>query len=193
MNKISKVICSGMMRSGSTWSFNIVRLIMQEMFGNVHTTYANYDDIDKVIARLNGLAVIKAHFPSKKVVADILDSKVMNVFTARDPRDCYVSRRAFQGNESKGDSLRLIKNSELYATAFLSKPETTLFVMYENIVCNPIREIQRIGEYLGCEITQDGAENLHAITNPEAVKELTSGFDGMAGIYKRDGHKVYRW
>jgi hypothetical protein len=160
-------------------------------YGGISTYYANYDNIDGLVAKVSGRTIIKAHFPSEQVVKDIVGLKLKNIFTVRDPRDCYVSRRAFQENETKEESVRLVKNSEAYAMAFLSNPQSTLFIQYENIVEQPEVEIKRIGEYLGAPLSDIDCKHIHDITKPESVKKLVTEFDGMgSAIIEREGHKL---
>jgi len=183
-------ICSGMMRSASTWAFNIARMISQGLYGDVQAQYCNIGDIDAVIANASGPMVIKAHYPSRDAMVGILSGRFRNIYTIRDPRDCYVSRRAFVPTETPAESLSVIMAAKPYAEVFLSFPDRSLIIRYEDVISSPAHVIQSIGEYMGAGISITQAQIMSRNTSPKEVKKFTACFRNMATTATADGHLV---
>src|SRR4051794_18506060 len=101
------VLCTGMMRSGSTWSFNVCRLLAQVAakqrdlpFWSGYLTLQNCEKfLTQSHGNFPGPTVIKAHGIGLMAQRYLRDGKAAAVCTFRDPRDCLVSLIQFS-NES---------------------------------------------------------------------------------------------
>ncbi len=175
------VLCTGMMRSGSTWSFNVCRLIgeavARETGDQFVSQYLDYQNLDTFLANnaqsQNLLAVIKVHSPAQYALQLIRSGGAYNICTIRDPRDCVASRQLFE-DESFEKSLRFIETNLSYVDLYRSFGNT-LFIRYEDMIADPARYIAVIVEHLGVAITADLAAEIHTQTNIEAARSISSG------------------
>ena len=151
------VLCTGMRRSGSTWSYNVVRLIVHAIAGKLNKPFAcGYGDCDyayqKFEANPETFYVVKNHHPSKSSIALIGEGKIGNIYTIRDPRDAVVS--ILQLGETEGGIDAALQSTEQALTVYrmLEKSGNTLFVEYEALRDSSHHEIQRIAQYLNVSL-----------------------------------------
>ena len=153
------VFCSGMPRSGSTWSFNVCRRLLHNAAG-AERVFADYvgegKKLDEHINRngeLQKIQIIKFHYPSQRIVNLVADDVAKNVFTIRHPLDAIASAK---------DVLRLpfdvalhkIKRS-LEAFDVWREKSSSLFVYFDDIMADSKRQTRRVADYLG--LTADDA------------------------------------
>ena len=148
---MNTIFCSGMMRSGSTWSYNAVRAVAYIAAEAVDipfvSTYLDSDSIDPFLsehAGAAGVAVIKSHSITPYVLELARQGAVRNVCTFRDPRDAVASRQKFK-DESIGTSVAMVKAS--MGPLFHFGPET-LLVDYRDIMDAPKDVLARISSYM---------------------------------------------
>jgi hypothetical protein len=89
------VVAGGMIRSGSTFAFNIVRELLS-LTGPVRTYSANQLDTSELDEPGAGHVVVKSHSPDSQLLAAIDGGSVRCVCTVRRPEDAIASwLRAF--------------------------------------------------------------------------------------------------
>ena len=123
--KMNFIICSGILRSASTWAFNVCRLIASSLAkqNNLPLLDCGYKDttaLDELLKKNgSGIAVVKTHAPSKFALEFILTGAVKNICTIRDPRDCVASQQLFHDDETFEQSVYLLKNNLHYVDIFM--------------------------------------------------------------------------
>ena len=179
------VICSGVMRSGSTWSYNVSRALLGLAANKFDLTlYASYLEgagLDDFLltddALFPGAAIFKSHllgFHARQLIAAGI---VKNIYTVRDPRDCVASRKTFK-DESLEDSIRLVKQS---FDTVMSLNSSSLMIKYDHIIKEPEQVIKDIAAYLLMDFTKLD-EIAESISEELSVKEMRSKSSSVSGI-----------
>jgi hypothetical protein len=110
--------------------------------------------------------LFKVHFPGEEVKKWIREGKAKNITTIRDPRDCV--RSAYKNREQTFDYAlkKIIGNLQAIDEFFVDK--TSLLVRYEEMMADPLKQIDRIARYLGIKLADDSVNVIHRQTCPEA-------------------------
>src|SRR4029079_19176758 len=99
-------ICSGVMRSGSTWAFNVCRLLAQIRAKELNVphgiAYLPEDKIDLFFReqadKVPGPTVVKVHTITQGILDTLKTNRARAVCTYRDPRDCVASLMTFMND-----------------------------------------------------------------------------------------------
>jgi hypothetical protein len=174
------VICVGVIRSGSTWAFNVCRVLSQaganhrkQKFGTACLGAESLDHFLQVEAPMgDGAAVIKAHEMGAGAIEYIALGKVRAVCTFRDPRDCVASDLIFWGKGFDESVSRVMWSMQCVGSLHRQAPKA-LFVRYEAMMGDPIGQIRRIGQYLGVGLDHKAAEWIHSQTNLETSRNIS--------------------
>jgi hypothetical protein len=195
------VICDGIIRSGSTWSFNVCRLLGHlrakqrgQSFGIACLGSDSLDHFLQVQASLgNGSAVIKVHELGPVALQWIHAGWVKTVCTFRDPRDCVASDIVFWGAGFHPSVQRVMRSLECLHKSHRDF-QHTLFVRYEEMIDKPLSQIRRIAEFLDVPLEQKQLESIDAQTNINASRKIcqelsarpADQIDIGAGNHRRD-------
>lgn len=169
------ILCSGMPRSASTWSYNVIyESIHQFKKGQKSFQRIGYFDkldldnylVENYINKSNIVLLAKSHFPSDLIVQFIEDGFIKNIYTMRDPRDAVVSiMKKF--NSSLENGIKSVKDSII----FIEKIEkNSLLIDYQEIMNFPERALIKIMKYLDETISQDKLESIIHKNNIENIK-----------------------
>jgi Sulfotransferase domain len=147
------ILCDGMVRSGSTWSFNVALHLIRSCDPN-RKAFGTYSENPAVLAaaikpRRSSL-VIKSHnldpFARELCAADAIKT----IYTWRQPYDAAASCVQMFGF-SVPDSIAALRNA-LRIWSFHRATNSACIVAYEEIVTEPFAAIERIADYLGLAI-----------------------------------------
>lgn len=173
-------LCTGMQRSGSTWSYNVCRLLLEGAAGDLGLRLtAGFRDAERLERFLTAeadaatLFVIKTHTPGPEALARMAEAKVRNVCTFRDPRDCVASKMKFQSVEFEV-AINVLKENLHYLFLYQSMSDVH-FVRYEDMVADPRREIRRIAAYHQIALTDAALERVFRMTSPKAARRIVDG------------------
>jgi hypothetical protein len=193
------IICNGVIRSGSTWSFNVGRLLGELLarrrghdFQSVYLEAQGLDQflLNKALLQ-SGVGVIKGHAVGPVALDWIRTGKAKAICTYRDPRDCVASDLRFWG---KGFEASL----ERVALSFRMLPiyndfGRTLFVRYEEMMLDRLWQIRRIAAYVEVALDPKEAEWIDSTTNMQSSKKIADelpnrreGFDTVTDERRRD-------
>jgi hypothetical protein len=185
------VICDGMPRSASTWSFNVVLALLRrsQPSGEVHGGYD--EDIARFLASVPSTAthaVVKCHQldPCGRTLAQTGAAKL--VYTWRDPADAAVSCMRMFGYDFEG-ALEVVGSSlELYR--FHRRSRAALILDYTQVVTASIAAIQRIAAHLGLD---DGGSVVHAVAEQTSLQRFRKHVESLADNPRlvRDGPHEY--
>jgi len=171
------VISSGTIRSGSTWSFNVCRLLGQlladrrgESLTSAYLEGQKLDHFLQAEAFLGqGPAVFKAHFIAPMALEWIRTGRAKAVCTIRDPRDCVASDLGFTGQGFDKSVTRVVKCLG-YLKSYLDFGRT-LFIRYEEMMNDRLAQIRLIAAHLQIRIDQKEAESIDHQTNLVAARK----------------------
>jgi hypothetical protein len=174
------VIVSGMPRSGSTWSYNVCRQILDQAgmpLDPATGLYGDGDEVDEIVARgpMPGAALlVKCHIPGRRTVAAMKAGRVRNIYTYRDPRDAVASLRRTFGTSFR-NSVRVI-HRWLRFVDDVAALEVSLGIDYRQIETAPERAVAAVAETLGVELRPDRAAAIAAaLGRDEMRKRATAG------------------
>jgi Sulfotransferase domain len=174
------VICDGIFRSGSTWSFNVCLQLAALRAGRsgepLLSDYINEAQLEDFIrlkaAARPGPIVYKAHFVGPLAREWIRTGRAKSICTLRDPRDCVASDIAFmkgsfdEAVERVAVSLKTLEASVDYGR--------TLFIRYEDMMSDRLAQIQLIAAYLNIRIDEKQLEWIDAQTNIETSRVISA-------------------
>ena len=184
---VTVVCCSGIMRSASTWSYNVCReLAVRAATRRSEALALGYsNDTDLTLAgwlrqaREQNLVlrgVMKAHVIGPRTRAAIARGRVGNVFTIRDPRDAMASMLLFGQEKSEAEKTDLIESYRQVleqGLAFLGDGHS-LVVRYEEMVGDPRAQIRAIAGYMHTQVTQAGIAAIDAATGTERAATVVA-------------------
>ena len=171
-------ICNGVIRSGSTWSFNVCRGLVQEHATQHNqacgSTYLPADQLETFVTQLwqtaPGSTVVKAHELGPSALAAIHAGSAKAVCTFRDPRDCVASDLEFMGTDLNECILRV--NMTLEFLKYFQTTRNILLVRYEDMIADRRREIRRIAAHLGINATASVVSRVDDKTNLQSSRNL---------------------
>lgn len=169
------VLCTGMPRSASTWSFNICRRLVSELNpgDSVYSSY--HENLAETLASLGDRyrhLVLKCHNLDETGRKLCASGEALAVYTYRDPFDAvYSSMVMFQQSfevalESIRSALRLLE--------FHRRTGKGLIIDYDWICQSPIEAIRAVAAFLGLNASDELVRRLATGTSLEAVAAMAA-------------------
>jgi predicted O-linked N-acetylglucosamine transferase (SPINDLY family) len=182
------IFCSGMVRSGSTWSFNVCRTILQAANRPYLSGYfGEGKDVDRVVQEFDSQdtkdLLIKAHVPGQSSLNLIQNGIAKNIFTYRDPRDIICSRIKFENSEFKSILETVNQNLTLYE--WYRKSSDTCFVKFESMMLDTIEEIKKIANYLDVFLDAQSYQEIADKTSLETAQKIVGDLDFLLSTASR--------
>lgn len=176
------VLCNGMPRSASTWSFNVCRLLLQDLRPQASLCARYHENIAEVIDPLSGsydYVVLKCHFLDERGRELCRLGVARAVYTHRDPIDAiYSAMIMFQ--HTFEDALDSIRRS-LELLEFHRSNGNAHIIDYHAIVRTPKKAIAMLATYLELDAGKDAVEQIAAETSMYAMKVIA----GQVGHQRR--------
>jgi Sulfotransferase domain len=152
------VLCTGILRSGSTWSFNVCRLMAKVVAGReklpLWTGYMLPEQSEPFFQRFGdsqpGPTVVKAHSLGPRGMEVLHAGKARAICTFRDPRDCVASMMTF-ANRPFDDAVSSISEALLVLESVMRSGHA-LPIRYEDMLGDPRGQIGRINGFLGLSL-----------------------------------------
>jgi len=151
------VVAGGMIRSGSTFSFNIVREALA-LRGPVATATANSIDPSLFAHSADRHFVLKTHAPDDDILTRIKEGTIKCICTIRRPEDAIASwMRVF------GSSLEVgIESIKCWLGWYLTVIDQVLTIDFQTVDCFRRMAILEILEYIGANSDNGLVEMLEA-------------------------------
>lgn len=168
------LFCDGMMRSASTWVYNVVFTLLKAAFPDkdVRRT-ANANSIAAMEAMAGAdWAIVKCHGLDENARAIFLEGKARAIYTHRDIYDAVASLLVMF-RFSFSDVLQLMEAS-LDAYDFHCATGNYLCVDYESIAGNPCEVIRTISDFLDVSAPSGTIERIAEAHSLAAIKEFSS-------------------
>ncbi len=175
------ILATGMMRSGSTWGFNVCRLIAQliarqlkQPFASAYLTAPLVEEFVRTkLATLPGPTVLKAHWVGHLALGLVATGQIKCVSTYRDPRDCVASMLTFYLDEPFQKAMmhttQLLEELSLY-----QQSKHTLLIRYEDMIKDTPGHVRKVADYLGVQIEDAGIAWIDSHTNIERAKSIAA-------------------
>jgi hypothetical protein len=191
------ILCTGLLRSGSTWSFNVCRELGQatarrhrQGFGSAYLTEPQLDFFLNTQARsIPGPTVLKTHGVGPVAQEWIRTGRAAVVCTYRDPRDCVASMLTFFGLDFATAARRIHADLE-----FLALYETSrgLLIRYEEMMSHPLTQIERIATHLRIVVDRAELRRIDQVTNLQNSAKICRDLAGRdeSQILRSGGHRV---
>lgn len=172
------ILCNGMPRSASTWSYNVVTGLLRR-WNPAQTVQGGYDE--DVARFLRGIdpntmhAVLKCHSLDAVGYTLVRIGAAKVVYTWRDIADATVSYMRMFGNDFEhaldvmGTSLQLYR--------FHLESGNAVILGYNDIMSCPEKAIELIARYLGIEGRPDLIAAANEETSLERVREKVGQLD----------------
>ena len=185
------ILCTGMMRSGSTWSYNVALNIIRLSNEVIHCGYVASDKLLDSIEKTpdDAVGIFKCHDPNDTIIQKIKNGEYKNIIMIRHPLDCIASRQSFAAREPLLKSVAWIqKNVDSVYKMMGGVP--SLVIRYEEMIVSPLTHIRLIAAYLGYELSEEIVRVIHINTNIEATKAFCSTIKEGKGVIKENDHLI---
>jgi hypothetical protein len=165
------VLCNGMVRSASTWSYNVVIKLLRAALGE--GVYGGYnEDISQFLASAPPTAtyrVLKCHTldTAGRRLAESGEAKV--IFTCRNLADASVSFMRMFHYDFEHTFSALQSSLELYR--FHQRGRKALILGYQEITARPLESVTKIAEYLGVTAPGEILERVTEETSADRARE----------------------
>lgn len=179
------IACNGMLRSGSTLQYNMVRLLVEAAGVGKSEGYYTAAELDDKKADLRSWGadaryhVIKLHdfYPD---TARMVGEGVMKVcYIYRDIRDVAASAKRKWGH--RGKALIEITDEAIDIYRKIRGMEGILVQRYEQVMAGKEEAVREISSYLGLKVSDNVIKNICEELSIENVKKFT---DRGASLYK---------
>jgi hypothetical protein len=186
------VLCNGMPRSASTWSFNVAMGLLRhvssgrQVYGGYHENVAQFL---KSVPPAASHVVLKCHSLDAvgRTLARTGEAKV--IYTWRDVADAVVSSLGMFGGDFE-DALASIDSSlELYR--FHRHGGNAVIVGYEEITTAPLTAVRRVAAYLGVEEHSEIIREVAEENSFERTREKVEKVNASTNQLIRLGHAGY--
>jgi hypothetical protein len=191
-------LCTGLLRSASTWSFNVCREINQHIADQQGCKLiSGYRDGARLDAFLKakiddpGLrAVVKSHFPGQFALELIRTGRALNVCTLRDPRDCFLSLHRY-GELRFDEVLAQIKRNLELVTRY-AEFGNAHFIPFERLLESPIDEILRLAKWMGTVLVPEAVTRIHEETSLQRARALAERLEHAeeGSVHRVRSHRV---
>jgi hypothetical protein len=167
------VLCNGMPRSASTWSFNVCRRLFQQLRPQDSLCARYHENIAEVIDPLMGSydhLVLKCHSLDERGRRLCLSGQAVAVYTHRDPYDAICSVMAMFGHSFE-DALESIRHS-LDLREFHQTTGHSHIVAYDSVRNTPVEAVVGIAKHLCLDPSADQLDRIVRATSVDAMKAI---------------------
>jgi hypothetical protein len=172
------VFCDGMPRSGSTWSFNVCRDLLESVSNHV---YGGYHERTEEWLPVMGAgfehAVIKTHLLDDAARALRRLGAAVSVYTHRDPCDAVVSCMMMFG-QSFDAALQTLA-AALDVWRFEAALRGCQEVPYAAIAVQPYKSVEAIARLLQTPCSPELIADVEQRTRPDEMRRLAAAVDGV--------------
>lgn len=175
MNSETKTFfCSGLKRSGSTWSFNVSRILLNTRLGNIHAGYVGEGEaVDSFLSNApkGEPILLKFHYPTPNTIGIVKKGLAKNLYTIRNPLDAIASEMEFFKAPFELALTNIHAGLKLM-DEWKSFPGT-LFIDFSDLSLNPCLEIKKIADHFELNITDSDIHEIDTKTTFKKAKELS--------------------
>jgi Sulfotransferase domain len=173
------VLCNGMPRSASTWSYNVAVDILRKT--TREEVVGGYDEsLDRFLQSLPpsaAHAVVKSHFldATGTGIAQLGGAKV--IYTWRDLADAIASLMAMFGVEFDSAIGDMSKSLDLYRR---HRRHGALILSYESITTDPEGSVRKVASHLNLDASDEAIAEVSKATSFHAMRERVQEIGSQA-------------
>jgi Sulfotransferase domain len=185
------VLCDGMVRSGSTWSFNVARELIRRSDPH-HTTLGFFNEdpavLSAAIRQRSSHLVIKCHTLDPSAYEPCCAGAVRAIYTWRHPYDAIASCIGMFGNSTR-HWIGALRNA-LRVWSFHRTTGSACIVSYASITRTPLSSINSIASYLGLHVEPEQVRQIAEATSLEKLKNFSRQIEGLetSRLIRKDGY-----
>lgn len=181
------VLCDGMNRSGSTWSFNVALRLLRA-FDPHRETFGIYSESSAVLAAAaqprSSHVVLKRHTLAPSLSELSRTDPIKAIYTWRDPYDVVVSTSRMFGIPLERSIANL--QEALRVWSFHRETNSACIVSYDTIMKQPLAAISKIAEYLAIPTEPKLVSQIADEVSFENVRRFSQHIDRL------DPHRIGR-
>lgn len=167
-----------MWRSGSTWSFNVVKSIVQENDPNatIYADFANTKSLKKIIEKKTEQfdnIVLKCHNLDEFGKSLVRHNRVKVVYTYRNPMEAITSGMQVFNKKFK-TGLTLVKKS-FELLQFQKKYENVCLIPYNEIMNDSFLTVKKLSKHFDINLDEEKLKKIDTNFQRKKVKELVNG------------------
>lgn len=166
--------CSGLKRSGSTWSYNVSRLLLQRKLKSMVCGYVGEKEaVENYLTTLqpDTPALMKFHYASDWAFEQVRSGAAKNVYTARHPIMALASEMDFFKQQFD------VAVSNIYAGLQMmdrwKAMPGTLIIHFQDLCSDPLAQIAKIATHFDCEQPPEVYQAIDDETSFESSKKLS--------------------
>ena len=160
-------------RSGSTWSFNVVKLLMREHSETTHACYT--DDVASSFMEAGALPehiIVKCHVPDYFGRFLIKHQMCRTVYTFREPLESLTSALETFGNEFDTALSGLTGSLELLQ--YQVETGGVHSIWYDDIIERSHERVAALADYLGINCSRKRCDEIATMMERENVRRILS-------------------
>jgi hypothetical protein len=187
------VLCIGLLSSGSTWAYNVVREVFAGQENQAPHAAFFCDEITAEHERTLTSApkfILKSHHPAASLRALFELSGLPVILTVRDPRDAAASlmQRFGYGFE---EALQQIASSATAILPLLDRPNV-LLLRYETGFAAEPGTVDLIAARLGPALLPAVRDRIFELLSPDSVHRTIEALDAR-GVFTKDAPPASTW
>ena len=169
-----------MIRSGSTWQYNIVKEILSRKRQVTSIGFLSKEEELIPILQTQDNFIVKFHFASMAVISDVQRGTGKAFYIHRQLEDIAVSYMKMKQKDLPWvlDS-NLLRNAWKTYKIWTAHPEV-LVQRYEDSVKEPLKTIRQIAQYLEISLTDEEITYIEKKYNIESQKKFIAGMPGSS-------------
>jgi hypothetical protein len=178
-----------MIRSGSTWSYNVVKLLMRDHSESTHTCYT--DDIASSFMEAGALPehiIVKCHGPDYFGRFLIKHQMCRTVYTFREPLDGLAS--AVESFGGAYETHLAVMRSSLELLQYQVEVSGVHAIWYDDILDRSADRVAAIADYLGIACSRHRSDEIATMMDRENVRQVLSQL-GKSGDQKKTSAKLF--
>jgi hypothetical protein len=167
------ILCTGMIRSASTWSFNVVKQLIARNPEPMTMVGGYADAIERAMLEHGGGAdhlVLKCHNPDALGRAMIKQRLCRTIYTFREPLDVVVSAHSATDDHIEATTERIRASLDLLC--FQIEAGGVRCLWYDDIVARPRDCVQAIADYLGLGLPAPAVDEVAERLSRDNVRRL---------------------
>jgi hypothetical protein len=171
------IFCNGIARSGSTWSFNACRLLLQEAgCSDLSATFLQPDVLRVYLSQAdpNRMHLIKTHNLIPEAARLTSEGKAVCISTIRFPPDAVASMMGFFKTPF-GPAVKSIEHGLLQLMPFLDHPGMLLVDFADIVAEPPLAAVKKVAEYFNIVLEEAVLEQIAIKTSWENLKKYSDG------------------
>ncbi len=184
-----RVLAAGMVGSGSTFLYNVVREILAA--DPQIPCFATYSDEWNAMFLAHRRLVLKSHWGIRRLTPEAVRGVLLPIMSVRHPGDCVcsdVERFGFAFDFA----LQRVALSLKFCASLRQIQDTVLFRYEDSFVANP-RTVAGLAQILGVKLPAERLAEIAAQYDAKGVRSYAAALDGVQGLMTNPDNPDDAW